>query len=218
VWRSTTLSQLHPGRLLCTTGKPAVLTFHWPLACSNLKFARPRPLHARNLKFARTDTARTPARTHMPLVHTVFTFSYYSYGVVTCGQKGEWPRPPLGTQWAPAPGPPADCGRHAQRGLCGYGPGAPGGGLPLSVPASLRVGARLVRLPNIQARFSRSVRAASLAWQRPVARGFASRSTGWAGCVQACASTLEIRAKRGVFHGPDDRQAPTPGRVLASPA
>ncbi len=35
----------------------------------------------------------------------------------------------------------------------------------------------------------------TLASQRPVARGFASRSTDWAGRVQAYASTLEIRGR-----------------------
>ena len=49
---------------------------------------------------------------------------------------------------------------------------------------------------------------ASLASQRPVAREFASRSTDWAGRVQAYASTLEIRAKRRELGGPADRQAP----------
>jgi len=53
-----------------------------------------------------------------------------------------------------------------------------------------------------------SVRTATLASQRPVARGFASRSTDWAGRVQAYASTLEIRATRQVLGGPADRQAP----------
>jgi hypothetical protein len=53
-----------------------------------------------------------------------------------------------------------------------------------------------------------SVRTATLASQRSVARGFASRSTDWAGRVQAYASTLEIRAKRRELGGPADRQAP----------
>jgi hypothetical protein len=130
---------------------------------------------------------------------------------VTCGHTGtgECPRPPLGT--GPLPHP-ADCGGHAQRGLCGYGPGAPGGGLPLSVPASLRVGARLARLPQHYLKPGSAVpseRRLPPGSDRSLGpRGFASRSTGSAGCVQARASTLEIRAKRGVFRGPDDRQAP----------
>jgi hypothetical protein len=53
-----------------------------------------------------------------------------------------------------------------------------------------------------------SVRTASLASQQPVARVFASRSTGLAGCVQSYASTLEIRATRRVIRGPGDRQVP----------
>jgi hypothetical protein len=53
-----------------------------------------------------------------------------------------------------------------------------------------------------------SVRAASLASQRPVARGFASRLTGLAGRVRAYASVLKIRATRQVLGGPADRQAP----------
>ncbi len=53
-----------------------------------------------------------------------------------------------------------------------------------------------------------SVRTASLASQRSAARGFASRSTDWAGRVLAYASTLEIRAKRRELGGPADRQAP----------
>ena len=38
--------------------------------------------------------------------------------------------------------------------------------------------------------------------------GFCQKIDGWAGCVQDYASILEIRAKRRVFRGPDDRQAP----------
>jgi hypothetical protein len=53
-----------------------------------------------------------------------------------------------------------------------------------------------------------SVRTATLASQRPVARGFASRSTDWAARVQAYTSTLEVRAKRRELGGPADRQAP----------
>jgi hypothetical protein len=53
-----------------------------------------------------------------------------------------------------------------------------------------------------------SVRTATLASQRSVARGFANRSTGWAGRMQAHASTLEICATMRVFRGPGDRQAP----------
>ena len=53
-----------------------------------------------------------------------------------------------------------------------------------------------------------SVRTATLASQRPVARGFASRSTGLACCVRAYTSMLKIRATRRVFRRPDDRQAP----------
>jgi hypothetical protein len=53
-----------------------------------------------------------------------------------------------------------------------------------------------------------SVSTASLASQRPTARGFAGRSTGLAGCVQYYASVSEICATRRVFRGPGDRQAP----------
>ena len=53
-----------------------------------------------------------------------------------------------------------------------------------------------------------SVRTASLASQRPIARGFAGRSTGWAGRVRAYASVFEICATRRVFRGLCDRQAP----------
>ena len=53
-----------------------------------------------------------------------------------------------------------------------------------------------------------SVRTASLASQRPIARGFAGRSTGFASCVQYYASLFEICPTRRVFRGPGDRQAP----------
>ena len=53
-----------------------------------------------------------------------------------------------------------------------------------------------------------AVRTATLASQRSVARGFASRSTGLAGRVQAYASTLEIRATMRMFRRPGGRQAP----------
>jgi hypothetical protein len=49
-----------------------------------------------------------------------------------------------------------------------------------------------------------------LASQRPIARGFASRSTGLAGRVRQYAANLEIRAARRVFCGPGDRQAAGP--------
>ncbi len=48
---------------------------------------------------------------------------------------------------------------------------------------------------------------ATLASQRPVARGFASRSTGLAGRVRHYTSTLKIRARTRAFRGPGDRQA-----------
>ena len=44
--------------------------------------------------------------------------------------------------------------------------------------------------------------------QRPIARGFASRSTGLAGRERHYASTLEIRAITRVFRHPGGRQAP----------
>ena len=53
-----------------------------------------------------------------------------------------------------------------------------------------------------------SVRTATLASQRPIVRGFAGRSTGWAGCVRAYASIFEICATGRVFRGLGDRQAP----------
>jgi hypothetical protein len=72
----------------------------------------------------------------------------------------------------------------------------------MRVPECCKIGA------GCKQRRRRSVRTATLASQRPVARGFASRSTDWAGRVQAYASTLEIRATMRVFRGPGDRQAP----------
>ncbi len=51
-----------------------------------------------------------------------------------------------------------------------------------------------------------SVTTATLASQRPVARGFASRSTGLAGRVRHYG--LRIRATTRVFCGPGDQQAP----------
>ncbi len=53
-----------------------------------------------------------------------------------------------------------------------------------------------------------SVRTAYLASQRPVTRGFASRSTGLAGRMQLNASPLKIRTTTRVFRGPGDRQPP----------
>ena len=110
------------------------------------------------------------------------------------------------------------CSRHAPRSRCRFtsrGPSRMRGvgatctaptthGRPkrTSAPECCQIGAGRAQ------RIRLSVRTATLASQRPVARGFASRSTDWAGRVQAYALTLEIRAKRRELGGPADRQAP----------
>ena len=72
----------------------------------------------------------------------------------------------------------------------------------MRVPECCKIGA------GCKQRRRLSVRTASLASQRPIARGFAGRSTGWAGCVRAYASIFEICATGRVFRGLGDRQAP----------
>jgi hypothetical protein len=76
----------------------------------------------------------------------------------------------------------------------------------MTAPEYRKIGAGLTQRRRL------SVRMVSLAPQRPIARGFASTSTELAVRVRDYASTLEIRAKRRVFRGPGDRQAPISAR------